>query len=183
MVVNRLINPLFWDRADWIGVLFAVERSGAKPPVAALLFRNEAAGRTVFNDLISKIGADDPRGLLRVAIIEGDIPGQSPGYTMHIGPYLDNTAQEAIAGAGDALQMDVVLVSRVCRVSEGPASFGLPVFKEHLARFRRYRLVPAGPRPDTFSPHSDLGIWKTDIVFRQAADIPRVGLDQDQVVL
>src|ERR1043165_3295329 len=177
--LSTLINPMLWDRADWIGILFAVERSGTQPPVAALLFRHEAAGRTVFDDLIRKIGAEDTRGLLRVAIVEGDIPGRPPGYTMHVGPYLDNTAQDAAAGAGKALRMDVVLVSRVCRVSEGPESFGLPVFKEQYARFRRCRLVPAGPRPEAFSPHSDLGIWKTDLIFRQAADIPRAGIDQD----
>lgn len=183
MHVNRLIDSLLWDRAGWIGVLFAVERSGSEPPIVALLFRREAAGRTVFHDLIRKVGADDPRGLLRVAIIEGDIPGRPPGYTMHVGPYLDNSSQEAIAGAGDARRIEVALVSRVCRASEGPETFGLPTFKEQFARFRRCRLIPAGARPEAFSAHSDLGIWKTDIVFRRGADIPRAGVDQDQVVL
>lgn len=166
-----------------MGILFAVEQAGTSAPMVGLLFQHEAAGRTVFQDLIRKIGPDDPRGLLRVAIIEGDIPGQSPGYTMHIGPYVDNTVQEATSNAGDALRIEIGLVSRTCRVSQGPGSFGLPVFKEQFARFRRCRLIPAGARPETFSPNSELGIWKTEVVFRRVADIARTGLDQDQVVL
>ncbi|MBL8764444.1 MAG: hypothetical protein JNM07_09270 [Phycisphaerae bacterium] len=178
-----LINTMLWDRADWLGVSHMVDPFGMHPPMMALLFRSELAGRSVFNDLLRKIGPDDPEGRLRVAIIEGEIPRQRPGYTIHLGPYLDNETARAQREAGDALEATVAVISRVCRMSPTPGSMGLAMFKEAYARARRCVLMSAGPTPRELSLDSGPRIWKTDLVFRRAEDISRTGPDQDQVVL
>lgn len=83
MYLTGPINIELWDRARWSGaiLMWAPE----KPPVLGLAFQNESAGRKIFEEWRSRYGERDVYEELRVAIVEGDIPGADPGYSIHIG--------------------------------------------------------------------------------------------------
>ncbi len=56
-----------------------------KPPIMGLVFSGDIeAGKTIFSDWLKRLGRRDAYGELRISIIEGDIPGLEPGYSVHI---------------------------------------------------------------------------------------------------
>jgi hypothetical protein len=180
---SQLINNALWNRADWMGISFLVDQAGTLPPRIGLLFKHAQAGRSVFMDLIRKLEPNDPRGLLRVAVIEGPFRDGPHGYVVHLGAYADNSLQEAAAQAGDALEMEIAIPSRICRVQSRtgePNAFQL--FKPAYERHRMCVLLPGGPTSDTLNPHDELGIQKTEVVIRRASDVKPHG-DQDIVAL
>jgi len=79
------IDPELWDHAGWSGTAFLRDPSGLERPGMTLLFGSEKAGHLIFSGGHLKIGAADTEECIRVAIIEGDVPGQKPGYFVHIG--------------------------------------------------------------------------------------------------
>jgi hypothetical protein len=180
--LHELINIDLWNQANWRGTAFFVEPTGHVPPSIGVVFENGEFGRRIFTGWRSNLGETDDREQLRVAIIEGDIPGEDPGYTVHIGPDPDN-----ILGIvrDQGLQIDeshFLMVSRLHRMNSGPGSPFLPGFKEAYALHQRYSLLPVsmGTSPGDVSPHFELAIAKRKIVFRQVDDI-REG-DVDSVI-
>jgi len=64
---HGLIKPRLWDEAKWSGTGFLTYPN--EIPVLLLIFDNEIAGKNIFKNLFSELGAKDSLNRLRVSII------------------------------------------------------------------------------------------------------------------
>jgi hypothetical protein len=150
----------------------------AKPPGIALLFKNENAGRRIFAGLIKRLGKKDTDDLLRVSIIEGDIPGEDPGYTVYIGVDMINYEAWVKRTTGSDLSSEFVgLVSRCNRMNPAPNSPYLAGFKASYAKHKTFRLMPAFGQPPQPTPIFDLAIEKKQVNFLRVEDLNNVDLE------
>lgn len=156
--IPQVIDIPLWDRASWKGV--AVANPENKPPFFGLVFGDREGGQKIFDGLRALTGEADERELIRVAIIEGDIPGEPPGYTVTI-----CTNPDLISGP-------YLAVVRGHRMNPDPRSQNLTMFKRSYAKWQRYFLLNAVLSPDgqlTFD--FDRMIGKTMIAFRHVSEI------------
>jgi hypothetical protein len=116
-----LIDAGLWERSAWFGVGFLGPRGDPPCPSAGLIFGREPAASAIFAGLRRILGAVDERGELRITFVEGDLPGQAPGYTLIVAAGADPSAYRARRLA---------------------ASGALPRFKADYARSGRCLLVP-----------------------------------------
>ena len=77
MKIQSLINIRLWDRTVWCGTGFAVYPNGEIE--LTLLFEEEQAASSIFEDLQHKIGKEDRDGRLRVSIIR-NIDRKNPSH-------------------------------------------------------------------------------------------------------
>jgi hypothetical protein len=173
MYLTTPIDVELWDQAKWrsAGFLFYED----KPPLLALGFLKEDPARKIFEQWHKRYGARDSFEELRVSIIEGNIKGEEPGYSVHIGPDFKNTIKRYKA-AGLSVNADrdmFMTISRIQRMNPSPESKFLEMFKEAYRHFKTYVLIPAVHQPDgsNFRPILDLGIFKSSILFRRVEDI------------
>src|SRR5215831_19415244 len=93
--MEQLIDPALWDAAKWKAVAFGAQ--AGKPPLMAFIFANINAGRQIFAKWREAIGGDiDKEEMIRIAIIEGDIPGEPAGYTGHVTPQKEQVIAETL---------------------------------------------------------------------------------------
>ena len=178
LVKSSLINVDLWNEAKWRGVGF----SGApnEPPAVCLAFENEAAGRRVFDDLLRKIGGPrDPSGMLRVAIVEGPVPGEGDGYTVHIGPDRETAMARVMQSQQFEQATEPVLVPFISRLNRMPASFRLEAFKREAAGHSVWCICPTGL---TTQPDFARRIYVKNVHFRRVEDITSPD-DPDAVVV
>jgi len=165
-----------WNRAQWRATVFLSHRDPSVPPCLGIGFENGAIGREVFAELRARIGDDDVYDELRISIIEGDIPGKEPGYSVHVFSEPDNTAKRL---GEPPVTGDITIVSKVHRMNPRPDSPYLPQFKRDFSRHGRYLLIPATYEPQTGSavPHIDVAIGKHHIHLRHASEIAQDDID------
>lgn len=169
--IPQVIDIPLWDRASWKGVIVATAED--TPPLLALAFKHGDVGKQIFAGLRKLTGEVDARELIRVAIIEGDVPGEAPGYTINI-----STNPDAVPSAEPYFT-----VTRFHRMNPEPESQNLALFKESYAKWRRYRLLGA-----TLSSSGridfdfDQAIGKSLLVVRHVSEIVRPN-DIDSVIL
>jgi hypothetical protein len=169
-----------WNAAKWKGVGFLVDLSGEKPPCILIVFNNGEIGKKIFSAWRKEIGKLDEFEELRIAIIEGDIPGQDPGYTIHINSDPSHTT-ERVRALGMILDpTGVIVVSRIHRMNPSPGSPYLKRFKEAYKQHGKYLLVPAAITNNLdkpFDPYFDFAISKTQIYFRNVSEITEHDID------
>lgn len=165
-----------WNRAEWQATVFLRHRDPAVPPCLGIGFKNGAIGREVFSELRRRIGDEDVYDELRVSIIEGDIPGNERGYSVHIFSEPDNTAKRL---GVPPVTGNVTIASKVHRMNPRPESPYLPQFKRDFARHGRYLLIPATYDPTSGSavPHIDVAIGKHHVHLRHASEIAHDDID------
>jgi hypothetical protein len=170
VAISNLIDPDLWKRADWQGVGYGSSAVG-KPPLLAFGFTNSEAGQQILGGLHAATGPIDTFDLIRIAIIEGDIPGERPGYTVHICPNFDGVMAKAAADGKEP--PDVLIASMIHRIYPLPGSRRLDWFKQELATHGRYFLMGASISPSGMNPMIDQGIAieKTGIVFKHVSQI------------
>lgn len=177
------IDPDLWDEAKWRGTFVRIYESG--PPDLGLAFLNEAAARRIFEQWHRRYGDRDAFEELRISLIEGDIQGEQPGYSVHVGVDLENTIKR-YRKAGltvDSARDGFLTLSRIHRMNPSPGSKNLEMFKQAYRHFKAYTLIPGVLKPDQSDvlPIPDLGIYKSTIHFRHVEDIgPN---DEDSIVL
>ena len=166
--INRLIDVPLWDRARWVGVVYGT--APGKPPFMALAFENYAAGIEIFTGLRSAVGKIDRDELIRVAIIEGDVAGRRPGYSVHIGPRAEALLQHAPADTRLLFSFN-----RLHRMNPEPGSPHLGNFKRAYAEHGRYLLLAAGFDVGSQPPsiNWEHAIGKTRVELRNVADVAR----------
>jgi hypothetical protein len=171
------INVELWDQARWKGTVFGTAEKA--PPFMGILFKNEQAGQEIFREWIQRYGRRDEFEELRVAIIEGDIKGEEPGYSIHIGQDMDNTFERyRHAGLTVNKESYVVSMSRIHRMNPEPTSTHLARFKEAFRAFNSYSLLPFGIAKDgTLQPFFEMSIEKSQIHFRRSEDIRQDDVD------
>jgi hypothetical protein len=176
-----VIDPSKWDRAVWRGVLYLVDTSLRQAPVFGLIFRHEASAADIFSDWRAMLGQEDENERIRISIVEGDIPRQDYGYTVHITIDPDILAQKA--GESENLKAQrLVAISRVFRMNPDRNSRNLPMFKAAYSKIQKFTLIPVIAKGNTMTPTSikprmDLGISKKKIIFRQVNDIAKADID------
>lgn len=69
IVVQSLIKPRLWDRTVWCGTGFGLSSGGV--PMLILLFQDEQAAKSIFEDLVKEVGECDEENRLKVSIIKG----------------------------------------------------------------------------------------------------------------
>jgi hypothetical protein len=162
-----------WNEAQWQGTfMFMFEN---KPPVLGFAFRNEKAARQIFEEWHKRYGQDDEFEELRISIIEGEIKGERPGYTVHVSIDFENTVKRYRA-AGLKIDFETsifAMITRMNRMNPVPGSKNLKYFKDAYQYYKTYVLAPGVLSSDDSSvkPMLDLGIFKNSIHFRQASDI------------
>jgi hypothetical protein len=168
-LIPRLVEPVLWQRAGWVAVAFLTPRDLS--PTLGLVFRDRDTATAIFTGWQHMLGKTDTDELLRVAVIEGSLPGQPPGYTVHVG--LDvAVAEQRLRDAGIALAAPLDDRDQAsCRML-GSGGTALRRFADAYDRGRRYLLVPAVL--DTASgieylPH--LVIAKHRLAFRRVSDV------------
>ena len=165
---ENVIDITQWERAHWKAVAF-----GLDPTIMVLLFEDVRAGELIFRDLHQRFGPIDRFNEIRVAIVEGDIPGLFPGYSVTIGPNLDGMADRARAEGrtiDTASGFDIV---RVCRMNPTPESRNLDEFKKAFAVVPRYGLLwgHISLSDGKAEISRDYPIGKQDVTFRNVKDI------------
>lgn len=83
--VESLIRPPLWERASWYGTVFITRMDDLEPPGIALLFRNREAAEQIFRQLLSEVGREDPKNLLRISIVRGVSAANPHSYRIVIG--------------------------------------------------------------------------------------------------
>jgi hypothetical protein len=173
MYVTGPINVDLWNEAQWQGTFVFIYEG--TPPVLGLGFRNEKPARRIFDEWHKRYGDADKFEELRISIIEGEIKGERPGYTVHVGADFENSIKRYRAAG---LTVDVeksifAMISRMNRMNPTPGSRNLELFKEAYRQYKTYLLAPGVLAVDDSSvkPILELGILKNTIHFRQVSDI------------
>ena len=172
MYVSIPIDPQLWDEAKWRGTFVLIYEKG--PPVLGLGFLNESAARKIFEQWHRRYVASDTFEELRVSIVEGDIKGELPGYTVHVGADIENTIRRYREAGLTVSETDAFMtVSRINRMNPPPGSKNIEMFKEAYRLYKTYLLIPVVMKPDGSEarPILDLGIHKNTIHFRRVEDI------------
>jgi len=165
-----------WNAAVWSSVFYILEPTSI--PILGLGYENEEPAKTIFRGWHERYGPHDEFEELRIAIIEGEIKGATPGYSIHIGADPANLSRRYRHHGFQVGRDLMLLVSRIHRMDTvGPA---LEAFKHHYRRHKAYLLIPGLVRPEErlMKPFPELGIRKGTIVFREAADITDSDIDR-----
>lgn len=164
-----IIDRDAWTKASCVGVAFLTPED--KPCGLGIIFRDAEAACWIFDTWRRQIGERDDDDILRVAIIEGAIPGQSPGYTITIGPNIDALVKRAAAAGG--LSFDVTRLGawqrRMNTAPEG--SPHLFTFKQLFKAMHEYALVPVILEGSDVNPLYDKQIVKKHLLLRDASEV------------
>lgn len=179
------IDVALWNKARWCATAFQVWSDRVNtPPVIGIAYLNKDPAEKIFEQWRRRYGKRDIFEELRISIIEGDVPGEPPGYTVHIGIDFENVLKR-YRDAGLSVEDGSFLgsVSRLNRMTPPPGSPNLPRFKEAFRKHGEYLLVPATCNPDgsnlQFAPV--LAIQKRVLYLRNTVEIGKN--DIDSVVL
>ncbi|NOY40624.1 MAG: hypothetical protein GXP26_02135 [Planctomycetes bacterium] len=174
---TNLIDTPHWNDAAWLGVAFGVDPSGQQPPFMGVLFQNEAAGREIFDDWVHRFGSSDEFDEIRVAIIEGNIPGKDAGYSVTIGSDIEGITERAKQEHQEVDARYIATVTRYHRMNPQPGSPFLPGFKNAYKQIGEYLLLPDFGSQTQPQPDFGLAIRKRKILFRDVADVDDKDID------
>jgi len=172
MYLSTPIDVALWNRAKWRGTFMMIYEG--MPPILGLGFLNEEPARKIFEQWHRRYGERDAFEELRISIIEGDIKGEAPGYSVHVGPDMENTIKRyRDAGLTISAADKFLTISRINRMNPSPESKNLEMFKQAYSYFKRYLLIPGTHRQDgsELKPIMALGIYKSSIHFRKVDEI------------
>lgn len=171
------IDIPLWDRAGWRGAAFQVIPGSL--PVLGLAFTNREAALKIFREWRTRYGDVDTDEELRIAIIEGEIPGEDPGYTVHVGLNFENVFERyKQAGLEPDKNTFFALTTRLNRMNPKPGSPYLALFKKAYEEAGAFLLIPVVLEADgSMERIAELGIRKGSLYFRQSADIPPGDID------
>jgi TIR domain len=166
------VNVPLWDKARWVATAFLW--APGQIPILALAFLNKEPAETIFKEWRQRYGEQDMYEELRVAVVEGDIPGKAPGYSVHISVNWENLLERyKRAGFTPTDDDHYMTVSRIHRMNPQPGATNLASFKNAYKEFGSYLLAPAVCKRDgsNLNVNFDLMIAKRDLFLRKAEDI------------
>lgn len=183
--VARFTTSPLWIEAAWSSTTFRWHPTSAAPPVMGIVFSNAEKGRQLFRGLIEEFGNADEAEEIRVSIIEGDVPGQRPGYSVHIGP--DPDALRALGTFEDIIvdHTTLLMLGQLNRMYPIPGRPNLlQRFKLEFPKHKEFLLAPVTRRADgQLWVDVELGIIKKSIHFRDLADINEGDVDAAALAL
>lgn len=175
MYVTGVIDTELWNQANWMGTAVLSDKKSA--PYLGLLFQNRTAAMKIFEQWNTTFGHRDIYEEIRIAIIEGDIPGKEPGYTVHITTNQDNLISKCKKLGVSESQVLFTIISRVRRIPTEKENRNMSNFREEFERFLSYKIIPIYMSENGLEPLFDYEIEKTEIYFRQASDISENDID------
>ncbi|MFQ3543710.1 TIR domain-containing protein [Halobacillus rhizosphaerae] len=182
LFITGFIDGELWNEAVWKGTAFTHNTVLKEPPGLALLFENEEAAISIFNGWIQRLGEYDRYNELRISIIEGDVPAEGKGYTVHISANVENILSKAV-GSEEESSQDVLMVrTRFNRMHPSNGSKHLDYFKESYQKFGSYLLLPGVHHEGEVTILHHLAIHKKEVEFRKVKDIQSRN-DLDAVIL
>lgn len=185
LLISSLIDVEIWDKAKWKGVAFIHTTDVTEPSKIILLFKNIEAGRKIISQWIETLGKYDNLNELRISFIEGDIPGEDYGYTVHIGSNWDSVFSRRKDEGIDLEEELLMIISRFNRMNPSNSK-NLDLFKEKYSQFGSYFLTVGHFDEVTgkigFNPREELQILKRHVCFRNVNDIKDEN-DIDAVIL
>ncbi len=177
-ISSFVIDPL-WNLAVWKGTTFRWHSGGEQPPIMGIVFEKPTAAHDLFSKWIARFGNADPLEELRLSIIEGEIPGQQSGYTVHVTPEIEGADDYLKLSGTKSNFLPVPLTSRVNRMYTRPDNSGpLIQFKHEFSRHKEFLFAPVTRRGhDQFWIDIEMGIVKRKIYFRNVADLRNEDID------
>lgn len=161
---DEFCNSPLWREALWAATTFRWHPTSEAPPVMGLLFADWRKGINLFRTWTDELGNADEYDDIRVAIVEGDIPGQPPGYSVRI-----SAAQGDWEQAGNP-QGAVGQVQRMHPLPSLPNM--LADFKREYLRHGEFLIAPVVQRDDDqLWFNANAGIIKRELVLRNASDV------------
>lgn len=181
LFVTSMIDLDAWDNAVWRGAGFVL---GYMPLPALLLpFINEKFAIQIFKDWITIVGKDDVKEDIRIALVEGDVAGEPPGYYVVVGNNIDEAIKRAEASGSPIDELLIFNVSRIIRANPSDNFQAFNYFKEAYHKYGEYILMPAvlNERTGQIKPLPQYGIHKKQLIYRHISDITEN--DQDAILL
>jgi hypothetical protein len=174
-----------WTEARWAATTFRWHPKSEAPPIMGIVFENAEAGKRLFREFSSATNQKDEFEELCISIIEGIVPGQPSGYTVHLYPDPDGLAARATAEDFVINRTIIPFLGRWNRMYPIPGATALLAeFKKEFAKHGQFMLAPAVRRADGqlwFEP--DIGVVKTVIHFRNLSEITSDDPDAAALVL
>lgn len=176
-VADFILNPL-WHKAHWSATTFRWHPTGEAPPVMGLCFENATPAQSIFSQWLERYDNTDSLDELRISIIEGNIPGQRPGYSVHMSADLEGLLARATMD-GVVNPAYVLLPSRWNRMH--PVTGSPPLLSNFEREYRKhgeFLLAPVTRRWDgQFWFDLEFGIVKRKLHLRNAAEISEGDVD------
>jgi SEFIR domain-containing protein len=179
LFITGFIDIPLWDKAQWKGVFYIPDAS--QPPIMGLLFQNKEAAIQIFTQWYVRIGRADDYEEMRISIVEGDVPGKDPGYTVYINANIDNILDRADDLGLNVPNEQVMALGRMLRMNPAAESRYLEMFKQAVQQSGSFKLCPAIAETEgvRLLPYS---LLKKEIHFRHASEITSTD-DMDYAVL
>jgi hypothetical protein len=183
LFVSSLIDIDSWNKAVWRGAAFLLDPQNSQPPCLMLPFLHEEFCVKIFEDWENILGKEDKYEELRIAIIEGDIPGEEKGYSLHISSNWDGIIRRCDQ---EGLNLDETLILTVSRMHRANPTDGFKMynlFKNQYLKHKKYTLMPCviDERMKRIKPLFDYTIKKKELIFKNVSEIDQN--DQDFVVI
>lgn len=135
--IDSLIRVRLWDRAGWVGLAFLTYQANIETPVVALIFRNQEAGRKIFEYWRQELGGNDERKRLRLTFVRGIDKAHPDAYRVVIGsnPTMLPSSTRYFSSANRIHQMNSTSAENLLRFIRSHAAVGT------------FRLAPAYAPP------------------------------------
>ncbi len=178
LFLTSVIDIDLWNKASWHGTGFMGGRE--IPPTLLIAYKNIDFGIKIFKDWQKYFKNYDKNEEIRISIIEGDIPNESPGYSVHINSNFEfkyNQFKKAGLEPKDILLMTVGRFNRM-NPPNGRSPY-LEVFKMEYESFGSYFIAPAEYDEVTgkIVPYLEYRILKKEILFRNVEEITENDID------
>jgi hypothetical protein len=174
---SEIIDQHKWEMTNWKdGISYVYAAKYDQPPMIAILFESLEIGVEIFKDLISKIGPDDKDELIRLSIIEGEVPNQKNGYFVIIGENADVINKLLDKNKTNEEIIYLAIGQRIIRLKLDENSKYLEKFQEQYEKHGCYYIAPAKQLYETQQGFGtmvemDYKILKRRIEFRNYKDI------------
>jgi len=175
-----VIDDALWDQAHWVATAFAFPPIEGGIPALAFCFKHERPAMRIFQEWQSEFGNEDTYERVRIAIIEGDIPGEPEGYTVHVGTNPAYLVTQLDRSPEHDSQGHIATLSRFNRMGTSRMHHGLGRFKTTVTALRKYHILPAVYNQEIsteFRPILELAILKREIHFHNVQEIAPSDID------
>ena len=169
MFLTGCINLELWNKAEWNGTFFIT--GGGQPPVFGFVFRDAVSARKIFEGWVERFGIADSYNEMRISIVEGDIKGELPGYSVLVSVNVLNIYKRSDDQGINIPKDYVAIISRLHRMNPAPESRNLERFKEEFRKFGCCRVVPVVTEEKGVRVYQEPYILKKEIIFRHANEI------------
>jgi len=176
LFITGVIDLDLWNNAKWKATVFLYNKHSA--PYLGLAFENREAAINIFRDWNSRFGHTDSYEEIRVAILQGEIPNQEYGYTVHINTNFENLVSKCVENGLTPEQTLVMTIGRFNRMNPSKLSRNLENFLEEYRRHLSYILIPVYFKSEReLQPIFELGIEKTELILKEASEINENNID------